>query len=326
MPVTEDENKCLTITLNPSLDRTLTVNFLNVGYDNMVVEDTDLNPAGRGMNIAKALSSLNVNSEALVLLGNGSASEAYKVLAEDQTCLVHFVPHEGTIRSNIFIVDTGKGTHTALKEQGGEINSQDIANFTQAMDKHIDPQDYVIFAGSLPLGLSDKDYSGLIKRAQDAGARVVIDTTGKILEDILPLQPDLIVTNQIQMEGYFNIPVRFEEDIVECARRLREEGAKRVLALLSNDSGAVLATETETLWVEFPDNHEIATYTGTYDAMIAGYLAGRLTQQPFEKSLEIGGAAAIYTAAQVGAQFGTPTEIKEQLADVNVVELEEIEE
>ncbi len=326
MSVTEDKNKCLTITLNPSLDRTLTVNFLCVGYDNMVVEDTDLNPAGRGMNIAKALSSLDVNSEALVLLGNGPASEAYKVLAEDRPCPVHFVPHEGTIRSNIFIVDTGKGTHTALKEHGSAIKSKDISNFIQAMDKHIDPEDYVVFAGSLPQGLSDKDYSRLIKHAQDAGARVVIDTTGKILEDILPLHPDLIVTNQVQMEGYFNMPVRFEDDIVDCAHRLREQGAKRVLALLSNDNGAVLATETETLWVEFPDNHEIATYTGTYDAMLAGYLAGRLTQQPFEKSLEMGGAAAMYTAAQVGAQFGSAIEIKEQLAEVTVVEVEEIEE
>lgn len=326
MPVTEDKSKCLTITLNPSLDRTLTVNFLCVGYDNMVVEDTDLNPAGRGMNIAKALNSLNVNSEALVLLGNGPASEAYRVLTDDRSCPVHFVSHEGTIRSNIFIVDSGKGTHTALKEHGSDIKPEDISNFAKAMEEHINPEDYVVFAGSLPGGLSDKDYSGLIKHAQDSGARVVVDTTGKILEDILPLKPDLIVTNQVQMEGYFNMPVRFEEDIVDCAHRLRDQGAKRVLALLSNDSGAMLSTETETLWVEYPGNHEIVTYTGTYDAMIAGYMAGRLTKQPFEKSLEMGGAAAMYTAAQVGAQFGTPTEIEDQIADVTVVEVEESEE
>lgn len=325
MTVSEEKHKCLTITLNPSLDRTLTVSFLALGYDNTVVEDTDLNPAGRGMNISRALNSLGVNTEAIVLLGDGPASKAYEVLAKDRENTIHFVRHQGTIRSNIFIADRGKGTHTALKEQGCKVSRHDLAKFTKVMTQYIAPQDYVIFAGSLPPGMTDETYSKLIKRAQVAGARVVVDTTGKILEQILPLKPDLIVTNQVQMEGYFNMPVRFEEDIIECTHRLREQGAKRVLAILTDDSGAVLATETETLWVEFPDKHEIVTYTGTYDAMIAGYLAGRLQHQPFEKSLELGGAAALYTAGQIGAQFGTATDIQEQLADVTVVELPEEE-
>lgn len=325
MTVTKDKNKCLTITLNPSLDRTLTVNFLAIGYDNTVVDDTDLNPAGRGMNIARALDSLGVKSEAIVLLGDGPASKAYEVLAKERPNPIRFVRHEGTIRSNIFIADKGKGNHTALKEQGCKVSEEDVARFAKTMTQHINSADYVIFAGTLPPGMADETYSELIKDAQHAGAHVVVDTTGKILEHILPLKPDLIVTNQLQMEGYFNMAVRFEEDIVDCAHRLRKQGAQQVLAVLSDDNGAVLATENETLWVEFPAKHEIVTYTGTYDAMIAGYLAGRLQQQPFEKSLELGSAAALYTASQIGAQFGTATDIQEQLADITIVELPEEE-
>jgi sugar/nucleoside kinase (ribokinase family) len=44
---------------------------------------------------------------------------------------------------------------------------------------------------------------------------------------------------------------------------------------------------------------------------VAGYLAGRAAEQPLDESLRLGAAAANYTAAQVGNEFGSLEEVKE---------------
>jgi 1-phosphofructokinase len=235
------------------------------------------------------------------------------------------VRRSGGIRSNIFLFDKGKNTHTVLKEQGGEVFLESLMAVGEQLVKQIEPDDYVVFAGALPPGVDDEVYGKLAQVAKRAGARVVLDTEGKPLDHGVRAKPDLIVLNQTQLEGFFNFPVRSHEGVVWCAHKLCDQGAARVLVILDDDSGAVLATDGETLLAEFPDDIDPGTYAGTYDAMIAGYLAGRLKQRPLEQVLALGGAAATFTASQVGAEFGTPAEIKEHLDDVEVTPLEEDE-
>jgi 1-phosphofructokinase len=317
-------HKCITITLNPSLNRTLTVQNLCVGYDNQVV-DTNLDPAGRGMNISAALQNLKVRNEAIVLLGDDPSSHAYEAMIRDRAFPVHVVRYNGAIRSNVFIFDSGKNTHTVLKEQGDNVSQEALSCVAELLIKQIEPDDYAIFAGALPVGVDDEVYGRLAKVAKRAGARVVLDTAGKPLEHGVRAKPDLVVLNQTQLESFFNFPVRSHEGVVWCAHKLREDGAVRVLIMLDDDSGAFLATDSETLLAEFPDDIDPGTYAGTYDAMIAGYLAGRIKQRPLEQALTLGGAGAIYTSSQVGAEFGTPAEIKEYLTDVDVTRLKEDE-
>jgi fructose-1-phosphate kinase PfkB-like protein len=73
------EPNVITISLNPSLDRTLVVHYLAVGYHNRARETTRLNPAGKGVNIARALHQLNCPTRAIVLLGDDATSKAFKL-------------------------------------------------------------------------------------------------------------------------------------------------------------------------------------------------------------------------------------------------------
>ena len=54
-PLTIRNRKVITVTLNPSLDRTLVTNFLHIGYQNHTPESTHLDAAGAGLNISQAL-------------------------------------------------------------------------------------------------------------------------------------------------------------------------------------------------------------------------------------------------------------------------------
>jgi fructose-1-phosphate kinase PfkB-like protein len=114
------------------------------------------------------------------------------------------------------------------------------------------------------------------------------------------------------------------EDVVYCAQQLHEQGAKRALIMLTDDFSALMYSADEQLLIDFheEDDLEPGTHSGSYDAMLAGYLLGRLRQRPLDQALKLGGAAAAYTASQVGNEFGSRTDIQEHLDEVNVTKVD----
>lgn len=314
--------KIITVTLNPSLDRTLTVHYLAVGYENQVIDGSVISAAGRGMNISSAVRMLGTETEAIVLLGTGPISRAYEALLLEYGFPVRVVRFEGRIRSSIFIKDTGSGQETIIKEECAEVPPEIFRRVEDMLRERIEPNDYVVFAGGLPLGANADTYAGLATVAKEAGARVVLDTEGESLRQGIQAKPTLVMLDQLRIERYFNFPVRVEKDVIYCARKLQEEGALRVMIILNDYAGAILATEDQILKLEYPEEIRTGTRSGVYDAMLAGYLRGRLKEHSLDSALELGGAAAIYAATQIGTEFGTLRDIKEFLWEVNAKPIE----
>ncbi|MFP4323741.1 MAG: 1-phosphofructokinase family hexose kinase [Anaerolineales bacterium] len=311
--------KTITVTVNPSLDRIMVVNYLNVGYHNQATGETHLAAAGRGMNIGLALHKLHTDTEAIVLLGQDALSHAYQFLIEQEGFPVNVVRHDSSIRSNIFLKDEGQHAETVIKVSGASVDEAALAEVGQMLVSRIDEHDFVVLAGSLPSGAPDSTYATYCRQAKEAGARVILYTEGDILREGLAAEPDLVVLTQLQTESYFNFPVRVAEEVYYVGEKLHEEGAQRVLILLGERRGAVLVTADARYLVEFPDDiDDVGTRTGTAEALVAGYLAGRSRQRNVEESLSMGGAAALFTAEQVGQEFGTLKDVQERIERIAI--------
>jgi 1-phosphofructokinase family hexose kinase len=310
--------KIITVTINPSLDHTLRVNFLSLGYHNQTMGPTFLTAAGRGMVLARALHSLQVPVETVALLGDDPESHAYEAAIRAEGLPVHIVRYDGVTRSNMILIDQGNNTETIIKEEGSPVSQETLQKVADLLVSLIEPQDFVVFPGSLPRAVPETTYGWFTEIANKAGARVVLHTESDILRAALPAKPQIVVLTQLQVERFFNFPVRMPEDVVYCASKLLELGAARAIILLASNKGALLASAEGTLLVEFPEDAHFGTSSGSLEALTAGYLAGRLKQRPLDKALQIGGAAALYSATQVGAEFATPSDLKEHLRAVNV--------
>ena len=314
----DKKTKVITVSLNPSLDRTLVTHFMTLGYHNRTVETSRLDPAGRGIGIARALHSLGVSTHALLLLGDDATGHAYQALLAEEQFPVSIVYHEGHTSSKVIIKDTGHESETILFGDATSINPAMLQPIADLLSQLITKGDTVVFAGSLPDGVPLDTYARLTEVAQAAGAQVILNAGGgAMLLESLKANPDLVYLTQLQAEGLFNYPVRVYEDMVHCAQQLREQGAKAVLIAMSHANTILLVTEDDVWTADRPD--AIAgTYSGQAEAMIAGYLAGRLNQHTREGSLELGSAAVVYTVSQDGHEFGTLKEVNEFIEDVNV--------
>lgn len=316
-PTRSEPAKVITVTLNPSLDRTLTTRFISLGYHNRVTGTTRLYPAGRGVNISRALHSLGVPTHAIILVGEDPTGRAYQTLLAEEQFPIALLRRAGTTRSNVYIYDSGHNHHTIIVDESTDITRVDRQAVANALISAIRPGDSVVFAGSLPGGVRHDTYAVLTSLVQTMGGAVAINAGGgPPLEQSIQAHPRLIYLSQQQLEALFNIPVRAYEDVLGCAHKLQERGVKRVLVAMEQHDSAFLVTETGAWWADWPKVS--GTQAGRAEALIAGFLAGRLKGQPFDQALRTGAAMAAYTVSQIGSEFGTLRDVEDHLGEVTV--------
>ncbi len=309
--------KVITVTLNPSLDRTLTTHFIALGYHNRTAGTTRLDPAGRGVNVSRALYALGVATHAVVLLGDDPTGRAYDALLAGEEFPMTILRRSGRTRSNIVIVDTGHNNETVILEDGEGVTRSDRQAVSNTLLKLIQSGDSVVFAGSLPGDVRTDTYAQLTSLAQTIGAAVAINAGGgEALKQSIQAKPALIYVTQTQLEGLFNMPVRADEDVIYCAKMLRRQGVRRVLVAMEQSESAFLVTEEGVWRADWPE--ATGSRGGRAEALIAGYLAARLNKRPFGHALKLGAVMAVYTGTQIGHEFGTLEDFAEHVSEVSV--------
>ncbi len=315
--------KIITVTLNPTLDRTLFTHYISQGYHNRVTGPTRLDPAGRGVNIARALGQLGVIAEAIVLLGDDAIGLAYEALIKQERFPVHLFKRAGVTRSNTIILDSGHKTETHIIEESSGGGQADLTGIAQALQKMTESGDWVVFGGIRLTGLRSDAYAHLTTVVHQKGGKAVIIAAGDSLGDTLLAKPDIVAITQGEMENYCNYPVRSDGDITYSGRKLIESGAGMVLVTHQEAHHTLLITADEA-WsaTEALSNAVQGTTSGVQDAILAGFLYAYLYRQnPAPEALAYGVAAGNYTRTQVGNEFGTDENIATFRQTVSLVNL-----
>jgi 1-phosphofructokinase len=315
-------NKVVTITLNPSLDQTLITSHLHIGYHNHVAGTTHLDASGRGVNISRALDRLGIPTLAVVLLGDGAISQAFRGLMMEENFPSRIVRHEGPTRSDTIIVDTGEETETHIIDEGASCSADDVQNILHAITDVVEAGDTVILAGTLPRDAAPDIYRKMTEAAHNLNAKVVVLADGEALKQVLSAQPEMVTLTRLEAESLFNYPVRNFADMISGGNKLREQGAGQVLIVAENFSGAVLVDEPDNWVVTIADLENKGTDSGVVDAMLAGYLSGAMRNLSPQEALVLGAASLSYAASQIGNEFGSLSDIKQlrSYADVQTAE------
>lgn len=308
--------KILTLSLNPSLDRTLIKKYLSVGYSNTAVGESSFDPAGTGINIARALHQMDCTVGAVVLLGKDATGKAYSAIASDFDFEVVSVTVPGKTRSNTIIFDPSNNTETNITELAGMRKEKDIDLVLRALVGLITPGDYVVFAGDAPEAVPPGTYARLVAFAKNQHAHVCVVGGGMLFEESLVQKPEIVAVTQIQLEGIFSVPLRDQNDLVEHARKLLSEGVGEVLILVPEENEVYFINKNRAMQVAFPAEEQEGTATGVWDTLIAGFLAGKVKKLDIEESLGLGAAAASLAAAEIGYDFPELERIEELTEDV----------
>jgi 1-phosphofructokinase len=226
-----------------------------------------------------------------VLPTGGAEGAQLAALLEPEGIGVVRVPIRGAVRANISIHEPD-GTVTKLNEPGPELSQDEVAALVAATaDAARAGVDWVVCSGSLPRGVPEEFYAGLLPALHASGVRVVVDTSGPALSAAIPARPDLIKPNQEELAEAAGIGVHTLGDAVHAALILRGRGAGTVLASLGAD-GAILVDDTGTYHGEAPVT-TVRGSVGAGDATLAGFLAGGAAGPEALAEVLAWGAAAV---------------------------------
>ncbi|MGW2161415.1 1-phosphofructokinase [Nonomuraea sp. NPDC001699] len=276
----------LTVTLNPSLDRTVEIDELERGTV-IRAAAARLDPGGKGVNVSRALLANGVASRAVVPYGGSEGERIIALLTAEGLDMVT-VPIEGCTRSNIALAEPD-GTTTKINEPGTALNGSELALVTQAVLGAAHVADWVVLSGSLPLYMPAEVYPSMCRSFAAAGLRVAVDTSGPALQTALKAGPELVKPNREELAEVTGMRLTCLGDAIEAAEKMRASGARTVLASLGADGALLL--QHDGIW--YGTAHaEPRSSVGAGDALLAGFLsAGAHGPEALATGLAWGAAA-----------------------------------
>lgn len=260
----------ITVTPNPSLDRTVRIRELRRGAVLRATTPAALDPSGKGVNVSRALHSAGKDTLAVFPTGGMNGTAITDLLAAEGI-RQHAVPIHSDTRSNISVVEPS-GVVTKINEPGAPLSAADHESLVDAVHELAGAADWVVLCGSLPPQTPDDFYFQLIQRIRPTGARIALDTSGAALREGIAAAPDLIKPNQHELGEILGRPIGTLEEVVEAAQQLHAGGVGAVLASLGAD-GAISADDKGTTWGSSTVD-DVVSAVGAGDALLAGFLAG----------------------------------------------------
>jgi 1-phosphofructokinase len=304
----------LTITLNPALDKTVTIEQFAYGGLNRIKEwRTD--PGGKGINVAKVLKGFEVEVSCSGLTAGRQGKEVTEKLGTLGISTL-FVEAEGETRTNLKMYDEHTKVTTELNEPGLTATDQALADFLTVFEEAVKQTEIVVLGGSLPPGAPSELYRTLIGIASRAGAKTVLDADGEAFVHGLEAVPYAIKPNIHELESLFGESFATDEQIIAAARRLTGKGIHYAAVSLGGD-GSILVTETEAIRAKpFPITP--MSTVGAGDSMVAALTYCMLQGKSLEDTARWTSAAGTVTASKPGTQVCTKPEVEAKLNEVTI--------
>ena len=233
-------------------------------------EQNWIEPAGKGVNISRALAANGIATRAVFPSGGANGEELCRLLTAAGVDFIP-VPIAGGIRSNVSVVEP-HGATTKLNEAGPTLSPSDVDALVEAVVAASSSDGWVAASGSLAPGMPDDLYARLGRGLAGKGAKLAVDTSGRALRAAVAGGPGLLKPNRHELSELVDQPLATLGEVVAAAQEVKRAGVGQVLVSLGPD-GAVLVDDTAVLHGEVSVDR-VSNTVGAGDALLAGFLAG----------------------------------------------------
>jgi 1-phosphofructokinase family hexose kinase len=274
-----------TVTPHTAIDHIITLDQFNTG--NLIANAAHQFPAGKGVNVAKTITSMKTRVTALGFIGQQSA-ELFQQL--DSTLLTtDFSQVPGLVRQNITLQTRSIDQETHIRTPGFTVTEKDTNALINKINANIQPDDIVILSGSLPQGCNAHFYADIITHCHKKNARILLDSSGQSLANSIKATPYLIKPNLIEMEALVGYPLTHTTAIINAAQHFIHQGIQVVIVSLGKD-GIIAVTQTDAVQLRCDKlpNQELINTLGCGDALMGGLALAYQQNKSFPEALKLG--------------------------------------
>lgn len=306
-----------TVTLNPALDKTVTIPRFALDSVNRISELRE-DPGGKGINVSKVIAKLGGSSRAIALLG-GSVGEKIGRALEAMGIDVWAFEANGETRTNMKVVDPVLDTHTDINEPGPEATLALLDGMLASLADAIQEGDIVVLSGSLPKGAPVATYETWCRTCSGAGAKVFLDADGDALSHGLKALPYLAKPNDAELSRICGRELKDVAAIASEARAIVERGVSRVVVSMGG-AGALFAESGRTLLAHSP-KVPVGSTVGAGDSVVAALAFAEERGMTLEETARLSMATGAANVMQSGTQAAERELVDSLLDKVSLEEL-----
>jgi 1-phosphofructokinase family hexose kinase len=237
------------------------------------IDDQQVWPAGKALNISYALAWMELESVATGLWGREDYDEMQRAVGRLGGLIeVQMTAAEGRTRQNITVVDTLKHREMHLRRQSDLASQRSLHRLNLDLGRLVREGDTCVFAGAMP----DGDLLALtvdVVWTCHYRARVAVDTHGAALRSIVDaglawlIAPNVEELRELLGSGVEDTPARLAKAVPPLLEKVQ------MVLVSRGEKGAVLITKNHAWTGACRTKREVLSTVGCGDYLLAGFLA-----------------------------------------------------
>lgn len=284
------------VSANPCADLTVYIDRLEPGGTH-VVKGTRTDIGSKGVNVCAALRGLGAQARCL-LLRHEDDGDAVTGFLDARGIEHREITVPGSLRCNIKLTESD-GTMTEFNSRGRRVGEEDAQAFLRLCLGAMEDCEIMALSGSTAPGFPPEFYATLIAQANFLGVRTLLDAGGEALREGIAALPYIVKPNKAELESLLGRRLGSVGEVAAAARELAEQIPYVFVSL-----GAEGAVAAGGRYAYFAENLPVAVRgaAGAGDCMAAGICLAASGDEPIEKMLALGSAAAQSAVSKPGTE------------------------
>ena len=290
----------ITVTLNPTIDKTVTVERLS-SHDPIRTKGSTNVVGGKGINVSRVIKLLGGRTLASGFLGGVSGEWIKRQLSECERIPHDFVKIKGESRTNITILEDYNGKEIHLVEPGPSVSNKEIERLIKKLKKLIRKAEFIVFSGSIPPNVPPDIYAQLIRTVKKEKNDIVtaLDTSGEPLKLGFKEKPSIMKPNGEEAEYLTGEKIDSLKEACGALRFFLKNGI--LFPIISLSTQGIVAFYQGKAYEAIPPKIKPLCTVGSGDSLLGGIIFGLQKRKEIEEILRIGLSCGIANALTKGA-------------------------
>jgi tagatose 6-phosphate kinase len=267
----------LCVTLNPCLDKTLTIPFWHPGdlIRGRAVREV---VGGKGNNVARALVRLGRSPRPVTFLGSYIGSHCESLLRTSDGLDPLVVQTEATTRVILTVLTDGTTEQTAFFDPDPAITASEAEQLFRKVEQEMKTGsvEALTLSGSSPAPATHGLYSDLIALANARTVPVFLDTYGPALDGIWGFWPTVIQLNRREAAIRLRKPTITDDDVAGLLQEWEQRGVVCAVVTDGPNPASIMCRRRRYRAIPPPINP--VNPIGSGDSLLAGLVDGWLSR------------------------------------------------
>ena len=303
----------LTVTPNPALDLSTTVNRLDNAHK-LRCAQPEVHPGGGGVNVARVLHRLGGQVLAVYPAGGATGERLHNLLLGEGVPTLRLAI-AGETRESFTVHETESGREFRFVLPGPSLTGAEWSAALDCLQGQSVVPAWIVASGSLPPGVGADGHAQIAHVARKIGARMVVDSYGSALPAVLEQGVWLVKPSLRELAELSGMELTTPQEQRQAALRLIDNGQVHMVALSLGDRGAMLVTADQCLQANAL-TVPVAGSVGAGDSFLAGLVWALDCQLDLAQALATAiaaGAAAVMSSGTALCQLADVTRLREQV-------------